>query len=223
MSKRDGSAYSKALSALGGGFESAGDDAGFPFGIPTTENAPWYQYVEQRDDCEVGATYVGMLQSLNDPRMATYGQPHTNDHPIWTRDQTVNLLSFTEQEFIKAEALLGSDADAAYAAYLSGIAASMSEALVDAADAEAYAAQADVGVGAGNLTLENIITQKYLALYTDPEVFADWRRTNLPALIPVTGNAIPRRLPYAQTEILSNPNTPSQASIDIFTPVWWDN
>ncbi len=223
LSKVNSDAYAKVLSALSGGeFEHSGDNAGFAFGNPATENAPWYQYIEQRDDCEVGATYVALLQSFDDPRLATYGQPHTNNHPIWTRDQTVNLLSFTEQEFIKAEALLSSDRSAAYEAYLSGISSSLMEALVDDAGYDSYLENASVAVGADNLTLENIITQKYLALYTDPEVFSDWRRTNFPALIPVTGTAIPRRIPYAQTEILSNPNTPSQAEVGIFNPVWWD-
>ena len=223
LSKVNGaSAYTNALAALEGGFESSADNAGFTFGTAATETAPWYQYIEQRDDCEVGSTYVGILQSLNDPRETTYGQMHTTDHPIWTRDQTVNLLSFTEQEFIKAEALMqGGDAAGAYDAYLSGIQSSLNEALVGE-QYDTYIGQNSVGTGAGNLTMNDIMTQKYLALYTDPEVFSDWRRTNLPALTPVTGSEIPRRLPYAQTEIFSNENTPSPTNVTIFSRVWWD-
>lgn len=223
LSKVNGSsAYSDALAALQGGFDSPADDAGLTFGNPATETAPWYQYVEQRDDCEVGTAYVAYLESFNDPRLATYGQPHTNSHPIWTRDQTVNMLSYTEQEFIRAEALLMTgDANGAYEAYLNGIQSSLNEALVgDGFDD--YVSQSSVGVGASNLTLEDIITQKYLALYTDPEVFSDWRRTNFPALTPVTGSQIPRRLPYAQTEIFSNENTPSPGDVTIYDRVWWD-
>ena len=192
------------------------------FGSAAPENAPWYQYIEQRDDCETGGAYVAMLEGLNDPRIATYGQPHTNSHPIWVRNQKVDILSFTEQEFIRAEAMLMSgDNDGAYEAYLSGIASSLDEAQVGS-EYDAYVANGDVGVGAANLTLENIMTQKYLALYTNPEVFSDWRRTNLPALTPVTGSEIPRRLPYAQTEQFSNEFTPSAAEVTIFSRVWWD-
>ncbi len=223
LSKRNGaSAYNAALSALSNGFESSADNGGLAFGAAATENAPWFQYIEQRQDCETGADYVALLESLSDPRTATYGQPHTNDHPIWTRDQTVNLLSFTEQEFIRAEALLQTgDSDGAYAAYLSGIQSSLDEALVGD-QYDAYVANPDVGTGAAGLTLEHVMTQKYIALYTDPEVFSDWRRTNLPALSPVTGTEIPRRLPYAQTEIFSNTNTPSASEVTIYSPVWWD-
>ena len=224
LSKRNGaSAYSAVLAAIGnGGFASSADNATFSFGSAATENAPWFQYIEQRDDCEVGATYVALLEGLNDPRMATYGQPHTNDHPIWTADQTVNLLSFTEQEFMRAEAMLGNNSDGAYDAYINGINSSMVEAQA-AAGAEDYIAQSSVGVGAANLTLENVITQKYIALYTDPEVFSDWRRTGFPALSPITGTEVPRRFPYAQSEFFSNPeNTPSPVDATLFSRVWWD-
>lgn len=221
MSKIDAGAYSKVLAALAKGeFASAADQCNFQFGNAATENGPWYQYIEQRDDCETGATYKAMLQALNDPRDATYGWPHDNSHPIWTKDQTVAMLSFVEQEFMKAEALLPTDKDAAYAAYLSGIKQSLIDAKVEGYDD--YIAQSAVGVGAANLTLANVMTQKYLAMYTDPEVFSDWRRTNLPALTPITGNAIPRRLPYAETEILANPNAPSPANVTIYSKVWWD-
>lgn len=224
LSKTDGFSYSDVMTALNrGGFDDSGDNASFGFGTPATETAPWYQYIEQRDDCEVGATYVGILESLTDPRLATYGQPHDNSHPVWVRDQSVNLLSYTEQEFIKAEALLGTDSEAAYTAYLNGIRSSMAEAKVSEADGMAYMMQANVGVGAGALNLGHIMTQKYIALYTDPEVFSDWRRTGMPALTPVTGTEIPRRLPYAESELFSNPdNTPSNSEVNIFSRVWWD-
>ncbi len=220
-----GAAYTQALSALANGdFSGRADEAGVGFGTGATENAPWFQYVEQRDDCATGVVYLELLEEYDDPRMATYGQPHSNNHPIWTRDQTVQLLSFTEQEFIRAEAaLMTGDAGTAYEAYLSGIRSSLEEALVGSSYDD-YVAQGNVGVGAANLTLQDIITQKYLALYTSPEVFSDWRRTGIPAIPPVTGAEVPRRLPYPQTEHFSNPsNTPSPAVVTIYTPVWWDN
>ena len=66
------------------------------------------------------------------------------------------------------------------------------------------------------------MTQKYIALYADPEVFNDWRRTGIPELDPNTGSQIPRRLPYAEQTILLNDNTPSPADLTIFSRVWWD-
>jgi len=84
-----------------------------------------------------------------------------------------------------------------------------------------YIAQETV-VPRGSITLESIITQKYLAMFGDPAVFSDWRRTGIPTLDPNTGSKVPRRLPYAQKEILSNENAPSPADVTIFDRVWWD-
>ncbi|MEM9391667.1 MAG: SusD/RagB family nutrient-binding outer membrane lipoprotein, partial [Bacteroidota bacterium] len=79
--------------------------------------------------------------------------------------------------------------------------------------------------------LEQIMTQKYIALYSHGlETWTDFRRTGFPALTPVTGgnNAfnlngeIPRRLPYPQTEIdLNNSNVPI-TSPDFQDRFWWD-
>jgi Starch-binding associating with outer membrane/Susd and RagB outer membrane lipoprotein len=222
--KQDPDGYNKALAALdNGGFSGSTDEAAITFGTAPTENAPWYQFIEQRDDCETGTVYLARLAEFNDPRTATYGWPHDNDHPIWTKNQRLHLLSYSEQEFIRAEAaLMTGDKSTAYTAYLEAIRASFDEALVtDGYDA--YIAQPSVGMGEDNLDLEAVITQKWIALYTSPEVFSDWRRTGLPELSPITGTEVPRRLPYAQTEIFSNPdNLPSPAESTIFSRVWWD-
>ncbi len=226
LSKINGNAaYTAALAALNkGSFAGQGDGFAFSHGAGATENAPMFQFIQQRGDTETGVEYVALLTQLNDPRLSTYGQPVAS-HPIFTPSQTLNMLSYTEQQFIRAEAelMLGNN-QPAYDAYLSGIESSMNEAgLADPATAYAdYVAQTNVGVGASNLTLNNIITQKYLALLAEPEVFNDWRRTGIPTLTPNVGSVIPRRLPYAQTEVFSNDNLDASPSNFIFTRVWWD-
>jgi len=223
--KQDSEGYNRALAALDlGGFDNTLGEAAIAFGTAPTENAPWYQYIEQRDDCETGSVYLAKLDELNDPRVATYGWLHDNSHPIWTKDQRLALISYTEQEFIRAEAaLMTGDKSTAYTAYLEAIKSSLDEALVgDGYDD--YIAQSSVGMGEDNLTLEAVITQKWIALYTSPEVFNDWRRTDFPALSPITGTEIPRRLPYPQSEIDSNPdNLPPPGESTIYSRVWWDN
>jgi hypothetical protein len=87
------------------------------------------------------------------------------------------------------------------------------------ASAAAYLAQASVDPGAGSLTLNLIMTQKHLALFMEPELFNDWRRTGFPALTPNAGSQIPRRFPYPQQELNLNSNTP-QATI--YSKVAWD-
>ncbi len=216
--------YAAALAAANLALESSADDALVHFGTASTENSPWYQYIEQRDDCEIGSFYKSLLTGLNDPRDAVYGVDHTvPGHPFFTPDQPVTLISATEMAFIKAECLMHTATPAeAYPFYIEGITLSFAEAgLSD--QLASYLGNATVNPAApADLTMEQIMTQKYIALYTQPEVFNDWRRTNIPALSPIVGDKVPTRLPYAQSEILSNDNTPSPADVTIFSKVWWD-
>jgi starch-binding outer membrane protein, SusD/RagB family len=74
-------------------------------------------------------------------------------------------------------------------------------------------------------TLQNIMEEKYVTLYLNPEVWNDWKRTCLPSLAPAPASTssttpggagpIPGRLPYGQTEINANPNTPSTNSAGV--------
>jgi hypothetical protein len=60
------------------------------------------------------------------------------------------------------------------------------------------------------ITLQKIIEQKYLAMYSTVVPFDDYRRTGFPVLTPVPGaGPIPARFPYPQTEVSYNTNCPS--------------
>ena len=71
------------------------------------------------------------------------------------------------------------------------------------------------------------MTQKWISMYNQAEVFVDWRRTdNVIGLQanPLTSaqeNAIPRHYPQAQSEVNYNPNTPPLDN-SLWTRVWWD-
>jgi hypothetical protein len=83
--------------------------------------------------------------------------------------------------------------------------------------------------------LEQISTQKWVSLLLDNyEIFANWRRTNYPTLIPtnypgnITGGTIPRRLIIPDSEITLNEDAFMEAYTrqnvgNLFTStVWWD-
>ena len=60
-------------------------------------------------------------------------------------------------------------------------------------------------------------------MFTQPEVWADWRRTNLPAITPNPDgktDGIPRRFATCIDERLYNSN--AVIISDLLTPVWWD-
>ena len=135
------------------------------------------------------------------------------------------LCSFAELKFIEAEANLRlGNKTASKTAYTAAIKASLAGWGVAQADADAYLAQTNV-TPSGDVTLQNIMEQKYVALYTQFESFTDWRRTSLPALTPVKGNSVPRRFPTSQNQRLFNGANVPAGGLDanwIFKAMWWD-
>jgi len=86
-----------------------------------------------------------------------------------------------------------------------------------------YVAQAGIDPGVGNLTMDHIMTQKYIGLFVQPEAFSDWRRTGIPSLTPVAGSEVPRRWYYPENEYLFNSNAPARDDQILFQRVDWDN
>lgn len=131
------------------------------------------------------------------------------------------VATYSEALFLKAEAtLITLGAATAQPIYKDAITANMSQLGVDGTTYY------------NNLPLlnaplinaeEQIISQKYIADFLSVEAYNDWRRTGYPN-ISVAQNAyvpyIPRRFPYASTEILANPQP--QQSATIKDHVWWD-
>ncbi|WMX13018.1 SusD/RagB family nutrient-binding outer membrane lipoprotein [Aureispira sp. CCB-E] len=218
----DQSNYTKALTALTNGFSSWEDDADLKFGTAATANAPWFQYNNERNDIAVGANYVSLMNSLNDTvRGKILGAPLTVPHPIFVPDQAQPLMTYTELKFIEAECRMKTEGATAatHQAYLDGISSSFAE-LGVSGDYPAYVAQGAVDPGQATLSMNEIMTQKYIALYTDVEVFNDWRRTGIPSLTPNSGSQIPVRLPYPNDEVNYNSNCP--VGVTLFDKVWWD-
>jgi len=230
--KMDQLAASTALTALAGAISSNAEDMQFTFGSVETEGNPWYQFNTQRSgDLTFGVKLSEIMNGTNDPRRSAYCEADKDGKftPACAMgsfyssgNSAVPMLTFTEMKFIEAEAnmRLGKAAEA-HAAYVAAVKASLARTGVSDADATAFMAQANVDPGATALTLENIMTQKYVAMYTQRESWSDWRRSGFPSLAPVQGNEIPRRFPYPQSERLYNGgNMP--AGLTIFSRVWWD-
>jgi hypothetical protein len=92
------------------------------------------------------------------------------------------LITNSESRFIEAEVRMlqngGSATTEAYNAYLDGIRANMTKMSVPTANINAFLASSKVGVGVSNLTLSNVIVEKYKALFLNPEAWNDIRRYN---------------------------------------------
>lgn len=128
------------------------------------------------------------------------------------------MVTFFEAKFLEAEARarLGQDASAA---------------LNDAIRASVIYATAGADNGAsiavytaGTATLENIMTEKWKAMFGQIEPYNDFRRTGFPAVPVRPGSAgairayIPARFPTPQKERQNNPNA---QPMELNVPVWW--
>lgn len=158
-------------------------------------------------------------------------------------DSPLVYLSYSEAKFMEAEAqflLAGGTATstgtnaAAYAAYKAGIVANMDKIGVATADKNAYMADTSIDKGAASLELNDIMRQKFIALFLNPESFTDYRRYNFSTnafknlTIPVNTDPINegkwiRRFVYSTNERGSNSENYSANYKPMIAPVWWDN
>lgn len=230
-------ASTDALAALAQGFSSNADGLIMNFGTSETNANPLYAFLSSRTgDLSIGPKVISLLNAKNDPRRSKigdglkttdmiadttpYGAFHTSP------ESPIVLCSFAELKFIEAEALLNTgDKTGAKTAYLAGIKANMDWYGISAADQKTYTDQPSV-TPSGDVTLQQIMEEKYIALYTQQESYTDYRRTSLPALTPaVSGKTVPVRFPTAQNQRLYNgKNLPAGATDAdwINTPMWWN-
>ncbi|MCX6275728.1 MAG: SusD/RagB family nutrient-binding outer membrane lipoprotein [Bacteroidetes bacterium] len=222
-----------ALTAIAAGaLTSNADDVQFKFSIDEVGANPWYQYIRDRDDIIYDGYGVQSMISKNDPR---YGVFIDTADVYWgtgyigpyfaAPDAPIALFSYAEQKFIEAEAKLRTGDDAgAQTALGEAISASMDKAGVATADDAAYQLANVSWTGTFDNKLATIMYEKYIALFTQPEAWTDWRRTGYPVLTPNPSgviSGIPRRFIYPNSERLYNSNCPQ--SSNLLTPrLWWD-
>ncbi len=202
----------------------------------------WYDFLSVRAEyVKMGKYFVDYLKTTNDPRLPflvtedaaggysglapeeSANETASDPGPaVASPDSPTPLATYTEAKFIEAEAQLraGKAADAA-TAYNTAVAASVKR--ITGADIPAAFRQAMGSETAATITLEKIINQKYIALFTLTEGYNDWRRTGFPTLKAnqdTDKKAIPLRLPTSQDE--RNYNKNATVVGDIYQPVWWD-
>lgn len=248
QSKLNSSAYDDALAILNAGdvIASNDDDMQFKFGSAASENAPIAQmHTDRINYLIMGENYVDMMLATSDPRLPMVAFPLDDDSfkggaagaieansslaggsYYGVNDAPVDFVTYTERLLIEAECQLmkaSPDAAAAATAYNNAVSASLAKLGVSDAAWEATNANET----AATITLEKIIEAKYLALFAQPEVWVDWRRTGYPVL-DIAANAainqIPRRLPYPDDEATYNTdNVPVIAPNLVLTQrLWWD-
>lgn len=191
-------------------------------GASATSQAPWYQFNDQRATIIPNFVLLDTLLKYNDTRRNIYMDLTTANGINWFGSylmgagDLVNMIGKTELYFISAETkfklgdLVGAAAD-----LNSGIAASFSE--------TGATFSFPIVFTSANITLNSIMTQKWAALWLNPEAFIDWRRTGFPAILPTNGVAIPRKYPYPQKEVNYNSiNIPDEGVTPYLKRMWID-
>lgn len=231
LAERNGnSAYQAALAAATNGINEAptsatqamhgqapGDFRSFHGNTLDQDGNIWAEFLNSRQDLVAGHTLVQLLKDRNDPRLAAYFSPNLtggfighnqNNQPVGTGSAAVinttvrrafnfrqPLVTWAENELILAETKFR----------LTGAAAALPH---------VNAVRTAVGLPTlGSVTLNDVLAEKYIAMYQNIEVWNDYKRTCYPALTPFgTAAEVPGRLPYSSTERTANPNIPLPAA-----------
>ncbi len=155
------------------------------------------------------------------------------DDAYFKEDAPIFMLTYMEAKFMEAEAqfALGNNAGA-FAAYQEGIRASMAKLNIPSGDIQMYLDEPAVNTGEANLTMKDIMMQKYIALVVHPEVWTDLRRYNFDPNIyvdldypenrttDIPMGEWPRRAVYPGSEVDRNPNVDQVE--EWWARLWWD-
>jgi hypothetical protein len=193
--------WNAVLNEVSLGFADNGDD--FQLNYPADVGNPWYKSVSKKITESIytltyGAYFVDNLNGTNygvqDPRLLTIVEKTDTTiegyHGMTSYDEeatpynvlpTINtfyfgaespliMMSYSELKFIEAEAALkAGDGVRAQTAYEGAVTANMDKL---GATMGAYLTEA----GIGTVSLQNIMTQKHIALLLNPEAWNDMRR-----------------------------------------------
>ncbi len=230
-----GDASARALEELNEGFANYNEDLAYRYLGNAADANPIYNFFVATAYAVVDPQYISVLGAA-DPRFSRFVDiiPFTGGQSKvgafqGSANSPIKLMSFVEQKFIESEALLRTNnITGAQDALRQAVQASMDEVesflAIEIPDSQEQSLiNTLVLTGAFDSDLNLIMREKFSALFTQPEVWTDWRRTGYPVLTPnANGNSasnpggqIPRRLIYPQTERLLNPNFPGVLTMDV--------
>ena len=232
QSKGNAQMAATALTEIGQAFTGNGDYAQYIFGTQQTSANTWYQFYRDRpgDENFPQSTLAANMLSDGDPRYAAFNLDSSDAGGNATSyynqiNSPVELITYDELLFVSAEATLRSSGNIAGAQTLlqAAITANMKKLGVAQADITAYLATHGTLTGTVAAAINTVANEEYIALFLNPEAWTLWRRTGAPTLVSVSGNAIPRRLLYPQSEINFNgANVPQ--NVTLTSPkLFWDN
>jgi starch-binding outer membrane protein, SusD/RagB family len=205
--------YAQALTAAQNGISENAGNWLARHTSTATENNLWYQFQRDRSGYIVpNPNFVQLLDQRNDPRLEVYfesfvtgagGAIETAERIALPATPTFNqpIVTCAETQFIIAEA-----------AYQTGDMARAQQALAAgiACQSAFWGVSITVPTGlTGAALLQEIMMQKYIANFLNPEIWNDWKRTCIPNVVPTNPDRqVPARLFYPNDERVANSNIP---------------
>ncbi len=226
VERNGNAAYTQALAAATAGISEApananqamhgqapGDFRIFHGSVQDVDGNIWAEFLTQRGgDIRAGNTLISILKARTDPRLQAYFAPNAtggffglsqNNTVVGGAASEINIavrrqMSFdqpiatwAENQLILAEAKFKLQGPAAALPHVNAV-------------------RTAVGLGAlADVTFDDVMTEKYIAMFQNIAVWSDYRRTCIPSITPFsTGAEVPGRIPYGATERNANPNIP---------------
>jgi hypothetical protein len=231
QSKNTASMATTALAEIAQAFTSNADYAQYIFGTQQTSANTWYQFYRDRpgDENFVGSTLAANLLANHDPRYGPFDLDSSVGGTAFSYYNKINspveFITYDELLFASAEATLRGGGSIASAQTLlrAAITANMKKLGIAQADIDVYLAANGTLPGTTAAAIAKAASEEFIALFLNPEAWTLWRRTGSPVLTSISGNPIPRRLLYPQTEINFNgANVPQNVTL-LSPKIFWDN
>jgi hypothetical protein len=190
----------------------------------TSERNMWLQFqlTSFGQDLVAGSRLVEIMKAQNDPRLPDYfGRNSTGGYggydvatQLTTGGDPSPIANSNRNTPTFAQPIITYDENQLIIAETAFRAGDILNAAIALNNVRARYGKAPIA----NPTLADIMTEKYIALFQNIETWNDYKRTCLPALTPALGRSVvPGRIPYGQTELQTNPNTPPDPGPTLIT------
>lgn len=206
-------AYATALTQAQQGITSISGNWHAVHSTSSPEANDWWQFTARDRTGYIvpNPNMIALLKARNDPRLDLYFTDFNADKTAadnlnkpGASDYDQPFVSCSETQFIIAEAALhAGNAPQAQTAYEAGLACQ-----------DAY--WGITLTPANPVTLQEVMTAKYIALFLNPEIWNDYKRTCYPQVVPPAGAVtlaghlqVPPGFYYPISERQTNPNIPT--------------
>jgi hypothetical protein len=174
----------------------------------------WAEFLNSRQDLVAGDALVSILKARADPRLQAYFNPNAAGNFVGSNQNNVPVPVGTTPSIINTAVRRVFSFRQPYVTWAENqlIMAEAKFQLGDVPGATINVNNVRVAVGMpalGVVTFNDVMLEKYIAMFQNIDVWSDFKRTCIPLVTPFgAAPEVPGRLPYSVTERTANPNIP---------------